>query len=96
MAYVEWTPEALAHMRERHGVMQEEADDAIADPNALCISPDPSSRSGMSDRWIGWSHSRAEVLVVIVVRRGENRFGANAWTANRAHRERYWRGDRDE
>ncbi|GEK79713.1 hypothetical protein ABA31_10640 [Agrococcus baldri] len=76
-------------MRERHGVTQEEADDALADPDVLCLSPDPSSRTGSSDRYIGRSRVRDEVLVVIVVRHGSGSFGASAWPANRAHREMY-------
>ncbi|GAA2101389.1 hypothetical protein [Brevibacterium salitolerans] len=96
MVDVEWVPEAIAHMWERHGVTSEEAMEAINDPHALLRSPDPASRSGRSDRYVGWSRARQEVLVVIVVRSGGRLYGGNAWTANNGYLKLYEEGRDDE
>ena len=85
MAALEWDLDAVAHMRDRHGITPIEAEEAINDPDALLLSPDPASRSGKSDRYVGWSRTRAEVLVVIVVRHDGRVYGGNAWPANDAH-----------
>ncbi|CAN5220380.1 hypothetical protein BH09ACT3_BH09ACT3_07840 [soil metagenome] len=89
MADIEWVPEAVAHMWERHGVTPDEAEEAIDDLDALLRSPDPASRSGKSDRYLGWSSTRGELLVVIVVRHEGRLYGSNAWLANEAHRKLY-------
>lgn len=89
MADIEWDPEAVAHMWERHGVTPNEAAEAIDDPGALLRSPDPASRSGRSDRYVGWSSTRGELLVVIAVRHAGRLYGGNAWPANAAHRKLY-------
>lgn len=89
MADIEWDPEAVAHMWERHGVTPGEAKEAIDDPDALLRSPDPASRSGKSDRYLGWSSTRGELLVVIVVGHEGRLYGGNAWPANEAHRKFY-------
>lgn len=89
MADIVWDPDAIAHMRDRHGVTPSEAEEAIDDPDCVLRSPDPSSRSGKSDRYVGWSSSRGDLLVVIVVRHEELVYGGNAWPANDAHRNLY-------
>lgn len=89
MADVEWDPEAVAHMWERHQVTPAEAEEAIDDPDVLLRSPDPASRSGKSDRYVGWSVTRGEVLVVIVVHADGRLYGGNAWVAKEAHRRLY-------
>jgi uncharacterized DUF497 family protein len=89
VADIEWDPEAVAHMWERHGVTPDEAEEATDDPDALLRSPDPASRSGKSDRYVGWSSTRGELLVVIVVRHEGRLYGGNAWPANEAHRKLY-------
>jgi uncharacterized DUF497 family protein len=94
VAEIEWDAAAVAHMRDRHGVTPTEAEEAIDDPDALVQSPDPASKSGKSDRYIGWSDSQGEVIVVIVVRHNGKLYGGNAWTANGAHRNLY-EGRRD-
>lgn len=93
---IEWDSRAAAHMWRRHGVTQTEAEEAIDDPEALLLTPDPASRSGKSDRYIGWSSTRAEVLVVIVVRHEGLLYGGNAWPANESHRKLYEGGRHDE
>ncbi len=45
-------------MATRHGVSAEQANEALADPDALVFDPDYASQSGRSVRTIGWS-SRA-------------------------------------
>jgi uncharacterized DUF497 family protein len=96
MADVEWDADAVSHMHERHGVTPAEAEEAIDDPDALLRSPDPASRSGKSDRYIGWSTTRDELLVVIVVRHEGRLYGGNAWPANNAHRSLYEGRQNDE
>lgn len=78
-------------MWDRHGVTPEEALEAISDPDVLVRSPDPSSKSGLSDRFVGWSATSGKVLVVIVVRYDGALYGANAWPANGAYRALYER-----
>jgi len=95
MVDIEWDPEAVEHMRERHGVSPLEAEEAIDDPEAVLRSPDPASRSGKSDRYVGWSTTRREVLVVIVVRHEGRLYGGNAWPANETYRNLY-QGRRDD
>jgi len=89
MADLEWDPDAISHMWERHGVTRGEAEEAINDPDALLRSPDPASRSGKSDRYLGWSNTRDELLVVIIVRHDGRHYGANSWPANDAQRKLY-------
>lgn len=89
VADIEWHPDAVEHMRQRHGVTPEAAEEAMNDPHALMRSSDPASRSKMSDRYVGWSATREEVLVVIVVRYNGRLYGGNAWPANEAHRKLY-------
>lgn len=84
-----WDPVAVLHMWDRHGVSPAEAEEALSDPEALMQSPDPASRSKKSDRYIGWSSSRGEVLVVIVIRHHDQLFGGNAWAANSTQRALY-------
>jgi uncharacterized DUF497 family protein len=89
MVDIVWDAEAVAHMLTRHGVTSAEATEAVNDPEALVRSPDPASRSGKSDRYIGYSTTRNELLVVILVRHEGAIYGGNAWPANEAHRRLY-------
>ncbi|VXC02173.1 transposase [Pseudoclavibacter sp. 8L] len=89
MVRITWDPDAVAHMRDRHGVEPHQAEEALDDPEALLRSPDPASRSGRSDRYIGWSTSLQQLLVVIVIRHDGCLFGGNAWPANASHRKLY-------
>jgi uncharacterized DUF497 family protein len=63
-----------AYMAERHGVLPEEADEAVRDVDALWFNPDAKSRSGDSVRVIGYSHTARSVLPAILVRK-EGDFG---------------------
>lgn len=78
-------------MWDLHGVSVAEANDALADVDAVWFDPDPKSQSGMSIRVIGYCPSRRELLTVILVREpGFDRlWGANGWPANSADRAVY-------
>lgn len=94
MISVDWTHGA-DHMWSRHKVAVAEANEAVADIEALWFDPDPHSRSGRGMRVIGYSHSRQAVLTVILVPHdgGEGYWGANGWEANSSDRRRYDRGE---
>lgn len=64
------------------------ADEAFADADALVDSPDLASRSGETDRLVGYSPSARMVIVVIYLRDGL--IGVNAWKANDTQSRRYW------
>jgi uncharacterized DUF497 family protein len=81
---VDWTHGAQ-HMRRKHGVGIEEANEALTDVAALLFDPDPKSKSGSSARLIGYSPARGQILVIILVRRDDRAgawWGANGWPAN--------------
>jgi hypothetical protein len=79
---VERRGEAVAHMLASHGVTVAETEEALTDADRVAQIPDPASRSGISDRYIGLSSSRDELLVVIMVHDGDVLYGGNAWPAN--------------
>ena len=56
----------LGICRPAHQVTPEEADEALADIDAVWFDPDPHSESGRSVRVIGYSHSRNKILTVIL------------------------------
>jgi hypothetical protein len=64
------------------------ADEAFADGQAVVYSPDPASKSGLSDGLAGYSLSARMVIVVIYLRDGP--IGLNAWKANATQARRYW------
>jgi hypothetical protein len=66
------------------------ADEAFADDDALVDSPDPASKSGRTDRVVGFSLSARIVIVVIYLR--DDLIGVNAWKANPTQAHRYWEG----
>lgn len=84
-----WGPGAVTHMWQRHRVTTERAEEALDDPYVVVEIPDPTSRSGLSDRYTGGCASLG-VTAVIVVRYDGDLFGANAWPANDADRKFYW------
>lgn len=83
------------HMWERHGVTVAEANEALADVDALWFDPDPHGRSGRGVRVIGYSHSRNAVLTIVLVHRDDDEgyWGANGWNSNKSDRRRYERGE---
>ena len=81
-------------MQASHQVTPEEADEALADIDAVWFDPDPHSKSGRSVRVIGYSHSRNKILTVILVHREDGGYwGANGWESNSLDRRRYERGE---
>ena len=66
------------------------AGEAFADDDALVDSPDPASKSGETDRLVGYSPTARTVIVVIYLR--ERLIGVNAWKANPTQARRYWEG----
>jgi hypothetical protein len=53
---------------DRHNVYPAWANEAVADPEACWLSPDPASISGLSIRVIGYSGSADTILTVILLR----------------------------
>lgn len=66
----------------KHGITTAQADEALADLNAVVIVPDPASISGRSVRTIGLAASCGDVIVVITLEDGGVVYGVNAWRAN--------------
>ena len=93
---VDWTNGA-EHMREKHQIEPEWADEAVADDLAVWMEPDPKSRSGRSVRVIGYSPSAALVLVVILVKdqnlNHADYWGANGWRADGSDKRIYEQTD---
>lgn len=82
-------------MWDRHQVAVSEADEAVADIDAVWFDPDPHSRSGRGVRVIGYCYSRRALLTLILVHRegGVSYWGANGWESNSSDRRRYERGE---
>lgn len=61
------------------------ADEAVSDPDAAWLDPDPKSKSGRSARVIGYSPTAEMIITVILVPKADTPgwWGANAWQANR-------------
>lgn len=85
---VDWSYRA-EYTRDRHGVETEWADEALRDPDALRIAPDPSSKSGRSVRTIGYASSAGCLLTVITLTEGDVTYGVNAWRSNDTDIRRY-------
>ncbi len=93
-ANLDWRYRA-GYLPERHGVSVEQANEALADPDALMFDPDYASQSGRSVRTVGWSPSAGRLLTVITVEEDGVVYGVNGWPANDADSRRY-EGKRDE
>lgn len=66
----------------KRGMTPAIADEALADPDALVQRPDPASRSGVSDRTIGFSETLGGLVTVITVDEDGTTWGINAWPSN--------------
>lgn len=77
------------YMRERHGVEVEWANEALEDPEALRIEPDPASRSGRSVRTIGYSTKAGCLVTVITLEEAGMTYGVNGWTSSDIDIRRY-------
>lgn len=65
------------YMQRRHGVTVEQANEALADPEALVFDPDSASRSGRRARTIGYSPTAGRLLTVITMSEGGVIYGVN-------------------
>lgn len=83
-----------AYMATRHGVSAGQADEALADPDALVFDPDYASRSGRSVRTVGWSPSAGRLLTVVTIAEGGVVYGVNGWPANDGDTRRYMADER--
>jgi hypothetical protein len=72
-------------MWEAHEVTPAEATEAIEDIDAVWYEPDPASKSGLTSRVVGYSHSRVRILLPT----DEGYQGINAWPANATYRRIY-------
>lgn len=77
------------YMRERHGVEVEWANEALEDPEALRIEPDPASRSGRSVRTIGYSTKAGCLVTVITLEEAGMTYGVNGWRSSDIDIRRY-------
>lgn len=96
---VDWSKRA-DYIRARHDVAPAWAAEAVNDPTAFWLDPDPASTSGLSVRVIGYSRAADAVLTVILLPAATDPdeppegdwWGANAWRSNdqdqRIYRER--------
>jgi uncharacterized DUF497 family protein len=73
----------------RHNVTVAQANEALADPNAVVIDPDYASKTGRSIRTIGYSPSFGYILTVITVAHQGAVYGATAFQADRRDRRYY-------
>lgn len=94
---VEWKY-GEAHMWDSHQVAAQHANEALNDPDAVWFDPDPTSKSGIGVRVIGYSHSLDEVLTVIVLHRDKlgdevdtdaQWVGSNGWKSKPKERRIY-------
>jgi hypothetical protein len=67
------------------------ANEALTDPNALVLNPDPASRSGASVRTIGHSATYGGLVTVITVDEDGAVYGVNAWPSNDVDTRKYER-----
>ena len=65
------------------------ANEALEDPDALRIDPDPASRSGRSVRTIGNSPTAGSLVTVITVEEARVTYGVNGWKSNEIDIRRY-------
>jgi hypothetical protein len=65
-------------MWDSHHITPGQAQEAVEDIDALWIDPDPTSKTGISVRVVGYSHSLREILCVILI---PAEAGRDGWTA---------------
>lgn len=85
---VDWSHRG-EYIATRHGVDAQDAEEALADPDALVFDPDYASLSGRTARTVGWSPSAQRLLTVITLSDDETTYGVNAWPANDRDARRY-------
>jgi hypothetical protein len=92
---VDWS-HRTEYMQQRHGTTVEQANEALADPDAEVFDPDYASKSGRSVPTIGWSATASRLLVVITIAEDGVIYGLNGWPANDVDTRHYEGGDPDE
>lgn len=75
----------------KRGMTPTIANEALTDPNRLVQVPDPASKSGASDRTIGYSHTYGGLVTVITVDDDGTVFGINAWPSSTTDIRKYQR-----
>jgi uncharacterized DUF497 family protein len=85
---VDWSHRA-DYIRERHGIEVEWTNEALGDPEALRIVPDPASKSERSIRTIGYSPQAGCLITVITVDEEGVTYGVNSWRSNDTDTGRY-------
>jgi hypothetical protein len=80
------------YMSSRHGISPTVANEALADPDRLVLTPDPASLSGRSVRTIGYAPSVGALVTVITLEHEGVLYGVNGWEANELDRRRYQEG----
>jgi uncharacterized DUF497 family protein len=85
---VDWTYRS-DYIVAKHGVTAEQANEALADPAAVVLDPDPATISGKSIRTVGYAPSFGDILTVITVEDDGVTYGANAWRASDRDRRTY-------
>ena len=95
VAEVDWSHRA-EYMSARHGISVDEANEALADPDALVFDPDYASQSGRSVRTIGWSVTYGGLVTVITVAEAGVIYGVNGWPSNAIDTRHYEGDDPDE
>lgn len=73
----------------KHGITVTQANEALADVNAVTIVPDPASITGRTIRTIGFATSSNDIIVVITLEDGGVVYGVNAWRSNDRDRRTY-------
>lgn len=91
---IEWDEEAAGHIWDRdRRITTQEATEAVEDVDALLFDPDPTSRSGLTARFVGYSATRQQILCVIVLHGTDiDWLGVTAFPANSTYRRRYKEG----
>jgi uncharacterized DUF497 family protein len=92
---VDWTHRG-EYIVAKHQVTPAQADEALADPDAVTFNPDYNSQTGTSVRTIGYSPSAKTLITVITVHIASVIYGANAWESNSRDRRYYNQGGPDE
>ena len=89
---VDWKHRA-EYMAQRHGISVDVANEALTDVDALVWNPDPKSDSRVSIRVVGYSHTAARIITVIIVPNEDGGYwGVNGWPANTTERRLYSEG----
>lgn len=76
----------------KHKITPAQANEALADPDAVIFDPDYNTRSGEGVRTIGYSPNKGAVLTVITVEENGVVHDSSAWKFNGRDRRYYYQG----